>query len=86
MSKKKILLHVDGFSALDELPKKQRGDPLAVKEVLRKVGRFSFFEIDTLLAGSLKILEATGQMKYKQSPYPWTYVDIFNNDKKEGGG
>lgn len=81
--------HIDGFSSLDDVPKKMRSNHRAVLDVLRKTKRFSSFEMTehSELARTIKILEQDGKIKIKNLGYPWFGVEVIDDAKarKETG-
>jgi hypothetical protein len=68
--------HLCRFSALDDLPRTQRSDPLAVLQLLAKTGRFSSFEVDQRLAASLQHIERHGWARFEPMGFPWTQVNL----------
>lgn len=66
--------HLCRFSSLDDVPKRRRGDHMAVGMALLAAGRFSTFEVDGSLAGALRDLERRGWFVFdsKSVGYPWT--------------
>lgn len=69
--------HIGRFSALDDLPRKMRGDGLEVLRLLAEVGRFSCFEVDGPLARSLEQIKRHGWAVFDTSVgYPWTTVTV----------
>lgn len=71
---------VDSFTALDDLKKKDHGDPDKVLDALRATnGRFSTFDIGTAkLAGTMDYLKRVGLIVYDnpQPRYPWCQVKL----------
>jgi hypothetical protein len=72
-------IHLDCFTSLDELKPKQRSDPMAVLEVLRRTKRFSAFDMyDMKLVNSVEALQRMGRIKTDNScGYPWVNVEII---------
>ena len=69
-------VHICHFSALDDLPKREHGNPVAVLRLLDKVGRFSAFEMNGKLAHSVTHIIRKGWVKTDVSGgYPWTEVE-----------
>jgi hypothetical protein len=70
--------HLCRFSALDDLPAKQRSDPRAVLRLLAETGRFSCFEVDRRLADTLVHIEGHGWAVFHHNgdDYPWTRVSL----------
>ena len=66
---------VDRFSALDDLPAKDRRDVFKVLAALDKVGRFSCFEVDDHLAGPITRIMKSGWVE-TGGDYPWTTVKL----------
>ena len=70
-------VHICHFSSLDDLPKKEHGNPVSVLRVLDKVGRFSAFEMEGKLAHSMTYIIRKKWVKTDIScGYPWTDVEL----------
>lgn len=69
-------VHIDCFTALDDIPKKDWGNREIVKSVLRKTGRFSAFEMEGKLANTVTSLIKTGEVKKIGGNYPWVLVEV----------
>lgn len=69
------MFFVDRFSALDDLPAKDRGNTLKVLATLAKVGKFSTFEVDQKLAGPITRIMRSGWVE-TSGEYPWTFVTL----------
>jgi hypothetical protein len=75
---------IDRFSSLDDVPNKQRGDPIVVLQALSVAGRFSCFEVDSKLAGSFESIKRHGWAEFDTSVgYPWTRVTITEAGRAE---
>ena len=75
-------LYVDCFSALDDLPKKNYGDEMAVLSALAGPQRFSSFEMTQKLFNTIKRLEEMGFLTIeKDTPYPWTNTPLTEAGK-----
>lgn len=76
------VVHVCTFSALDDIPKRLKGDQYrtAVRETLRTTGKFSCFEVTTKLAKVLDDLKASGEIEFvndeKKYAFPWVGVRV----------
>ena len=70
-------VYIDKFStSLDELPRKAKSDLGIVFDTIIANGRFSAFEIDASLAGTVQFLFARGYLKrLPESAYPWTLCE-----------
>ena len=68
--------HICCFTALDDVPRKQRGDLIVVLRALERVGRFSCFEMDRALASTVMEIRRRGWTKHEVLGYPWTKVEI----------
>lgn len=80
-------IFVDRFDTeLFELSKKDKKNPQRVKEILRKQGQFSVFDIDDTLAPVMDFLIDTNQIRYTGGQYPWKKVEVIDGkeDRKEG--
>lgn len=76
-------IHICSFSALDELPKNQRGNTLKVLSLLHKVGRFSCFEVEGKLCDTITyILGPSGYIESTGGSYPWTTVKLSEKGLK----
>ena len=66
------------FSALDDVPKKLRGDARTVLAVLARAKRFSEFEVDGPLGAALEdlIRRKLITTDHERHGYPWTAVDL----------
>ena len=70
-------VHICNFSALDDLPKREHGNPVAVLRLLDAVGEFSAFEMEGKLARSMTYILRKEWIKTDIScGYPWTKVEI----------
>lgn len=83
---------IDRFSTLDDLKGKDRSDPQKIIAVLDKVKRFSCFEVDNRMAGTMTWLclhsgwiitrnsevvkDDDGHGTHTRDFYPWTYVEL----------
>lgn len=77
-------MHICSFSSLDELPKKDCGDPVKVLRVLAKAGRFSTFEINGKLCHTMTwLLNDSGWVKDIGGDYPWTNVELTELGKAQ---
>ena len=75
MSRKTDAVHVCSFTSLDAVPKKKHGDKEAVYAALRRAGRYSCFEMNGTLWGSIEQLVSEGRITLDgTTPYPWTNV------------
>lgn len=75
MRKTRNSIHICTFTSLDDLPKKKHGDPEAVYDALKKAGRFSCFEMNGTLAGTIDGLVRDGLIVVDRTvPYPWIKV------------
>ncbi len=70
-------IHICNFSALDDLPKRERGNPIAVLRLLDDVGEFSAFEMEGKLAHSMTYIIRQGWIETDIScGFPWTKIKI----------
>ena len=70
-------IHICRFDTdLGELSKKDKGNPEKIKEVLRRTGRFSCFDICDTLAPMMDCLISSGNIICTGGDYPWTTVEI----------
>jgi hypothetical protein len=70
-------IFIDRFSSLDDLPKKQYGDEMAVLRALAGPQRFSCFEMTQSLFNTIKRLEEKGYLSIDNTtPYPWTSTPL----------
>ncbi len=70
-------VHICRFSSLDELGPRQRKNPRAVLAALAKAKRFSAFEMDAALGGTVSGLKDGGFITTDIScGFPWTKVEI----------
>jgi len=82
MSERNSSVHSCYFSALDDLPKRQHGDRVAVLRALAQAGRFSCFEVtDSIqLARTITTLcneQATPKLiVWENIGFPWTKVTL----------
>jgi hypothetical protein len=72
------MIHIDCFSALDDLPKKKHGDAQAVINMLAKTKSLSSFELQdsAKLARTVASLEKQGRIKIFDAGYPWYRVEV----------
>lgn len=77
--KKEYRIHIDCFSALDDLPKREHNNPAAVIALLKKERRFSCFEMQDNLTlwRTIKNLEANGTIAFRDVGYPWRGVVVL---------
>lgn len=77
-------IHLDCFTALDNLPKKLHGDTAAVKAALLKAGRFSVFDVTPKLARTLDHLVYTRQIVQDSESvsYPWVLVRAAHQEEE----
>lgn len=72
-------IHIDCFTSLDDLPKRDHGKSDRVLAVLKKAGRFSVFDIDTdTLASTMESLTKSGRIRTDPDAYgyPWVKVEV----------
>lgn len=70
--------HIDSFTSLDDLPRKQHGNPLAVLAALQSAGRFSTFEASEYprLGSTLTTVLKSNWIERTWGAYPWTFVEL----------
>jgi len=66
-----------GFTALDDLPGKDRKSPVAVLRLLAETKRFSVFDANSpILARSLERIVNSGWAEFTPEIFPWTSVEV----------
>lgn len=81
----KYAMYIDCFSAgLDDMKRKEQGDPRAVLQKLSTMKRFSVFEAcdNDTIAHTMTLLFKQGYVRdTKKGSYPWTYFEITEAGK-----
>lgn len=78
-------MHICTLSVgIDELPRKQQRDPVAVARVIAKAGWFSVFEAtaNPTIAATMDLLTQSGWFTFEDAGYPWTKVTLTEAGKK----
>ena len=74
-------IHIDSFSAMENLTKKQQSDTATVLRALHKAGRFSCFDAseNPVIAGTItRICHSKPPLiePDNETPYPWTKAKL----------
>lgn len=81
----KYAMYLDSFSAgLDDMKRKEQGDPRAVLRKLSTMERFSVFEAtdNDAIAHTMTLLFKQGYVRDTgKGGYPWTYFEITEAGK-----
>jgi hypothetical protein len=65
---------IDRFSALDDIPHKDRSNALIVLRALHVARRFSCFEVDLRLNSALQEIKRQRWITFLAAAYPWNDV------------
>jgi hypothetical protein len=80
------MIHIDRFSAgLDDLTRKEQGDPSVVLSTLKRLGRFSCFEAsdNRVIAKTMDLLSDRGLLDTDPSlGYPWLKCTVTELGEK----
>ncbi len=80
--------HIDCFTTLDSLTRKEQGDIVSVLRVLHRVGRFSVFdatENQTIANTMTRICQGGYIEKDDVTGYPWTKAVLTQKGRDAAG-